>query len=361
LLAARSAVQRDPPDATAATEAPTTEAPAVAAPNHAPELIQATVDAADGRSLLLADDIRTALEGRGADADLAARFDGILREIDATSAEDGPLAALNIGAGDLVMLLERRFILDRGSSTLDLLGERRSRRYRRFAWGENDFPGGAGGANEARASEMIRALNDIRPERRANSTDDAVIGRREVDRDMETTIRSQFVNVEGQGSHRLHRDAAASFARMHAAAAAEGVDLRILDADRRFEASRRRAAEAGNNRAVADFSSHNLGLAIDFRLSVRGQRFREVRTRPFQNVVDMHAAPAHKWLFLRGEAFGWYAFHHEPWHWEYNPPGFRETFRASVGMAAEDDPAGAVGGAPTPVPEGAEPEAAPAE
>ena len=36
----------------------------------------------------------------------------------------------------------------------------------------------------------------------------------------------------------------------------------------------------------------------------------------------------HKWLLLRGEGFGWYPYQNEPWHWEYNPPGFREIFWA---------------------------------
>ena len=70
----------------------------------------------------------------------------------------------------------------------------------------------------------------------------------------------------------------------------------------------------------------------------------------------MTPAPAHKWLLLRGAAFGWYPYLHEPWHWEYNPPGFREVFRASVGLpedaaapadeaADEDEGAGAAASA----------------
>jgi hypothetical protein len=31
---------------------------------------------------------------------------------------------------------------------------------------------------------------------------------------------------------------------------------------------------------------------------------------------------------LRGEEFDWYPYQNEPWHWEYNPPGFREIFWA---------------------------------
>ena len=45
-------------------------------------------------------------------------------------------------------------------------------------------------------------------------------------------------------------------------------------------------------------------------------------------VVRMRESPVHKWLLLRGEEFGWYPYQNEPWHWEYNPPGFREIYWA---------------------------------
>jgi D-alanyl-D-alanine dipeptidase len=185
------------------------------------------------------------------------------------------------------------------------------------------------------------------------------VRKREVDSDLEQVIRDQFVPVEGQPHHKLHRTAAASFAAMRQAAEAEGVTLHILDADRRFAASRKRAAKAKNKKAIADFSSHNLGLAVDLRLSTRRQHVREIRTSPFGNLVKMTATPAHKWMLLRGASFGWYPFLHEPWHWEYNPPGFREAFRASIGLPADDPEAAArqatdEGGEPEPAPEGGE-------
>jgi hypothetical protein len=338
----RPCVQREPPTGTLSTG------------DRSAELIDAAVSlAGDGKTLLLAQDVRDALEGRHGDAALAAEFDAAMGRIDALGAEEGPIAPLTIAAGDLVRTLERRFILDRDRSSLDLLGERRSKRYRSFAWDPADFPDGPKGPNEARASEMIRATTSVRPERRPNSTADAVVGKREVDRDLEGTIRGQFVPVEGQPAHKLHRTAAASFVEMRAAAALDGVTLHILDAHRAFKASRRRAARAKHKKAIADFSSHNLGLAVDLRLSTRRQRFRETRTSPFQGVVDMTTAPAHKWMVLRGASFGWYPYAHEPWHWEYNPPGFRDVFRESVGLPLdEDDEAG--GAAPTGAEGGAE-------
>jgi len=352
----RAPVQRAPPTG----EAPAADATAGSATSgRAAQLIDVAVTmAAEGKTLLLPEDVRDALEGRAGDPELAAEFNAALARIEAAGPEEGPLAQLTVAAGDIITVLERHFILDRNRSTLDLLGDARSRRYRRFSWDPADFPGGTPGPHEARATEMFRAMASIRPERRPNSTENAVVAKREVDRDLEQTIRAQFVPIEGQANHKLHRAAAASFVEMRRAAAEEGVALQILDADRRFKASRQRAAKAGNKRAIADFSSHNLGLAVDLRLSARRQRFREIRTSPFQNVVNMTAAPAHKWMLLRGAEFGWYPYLHEPWHWEYNPPGFRATFRDSIGLPppAEGEQAG--GAAPAP-PEGEAAESAP--
>jgi hypothetical protein len=42
--------------------------------------------------------------------------------------------------------------------------------------------------------------------------------------------------------------------------------------------------------------------------------------------LDYSESPVHKWLFVNGEQYGWYPYQNEPWHWEYNPPGFRELF-----------------------------------
>jgi hypothetical protein len=77
-----------------------------------------------------------------------------------------------------------------------------------------------------------------------------------------------------------------------------------------------------------------LGLAVDLQMSVKSgvgkitqdQRSLEMTTVPMQNVVDMRKSPVHKWMFVNGEDYGWYPYQNEPWHWEYNPPGFRELF-----------------------------------
>lgn len=127
----------------------------------------------------------------------------------------------------------------------------------------------------------------------------------------------------------LNRHARDSFVRMREQAKAEGVDLDILSAHRRRQTAEANAARAGNPNAVASFSSHSLGLAIDFDMSHRSDiKFKALSTRPMSELVRMRESPVHKWLVLRGEEFGWYPYQNEPWHWEFNPPGFRDIFWA---------------------------------
>jgi hypothetical protein len=93
----------------------------------------------------------------------------------------------------------------------------------------------------------------------------------------------------------------------------------------------------GNPEAVAALSPHNLGVAIDLKMSVGKQRYKEATTRPMQNVVDMRESPVHKWMFMRGAAYGWYPYQVEPWHFEYNPIGMRERFRANLEQEEKAD------------------------
>ena len=103
----------------------------------------------------------------------------------------------------------------------------------------------------------------------------------------------------------------------------------ILSGHRRRQTAQANAARAGNPNAVASFSSHSLGLAIDFQMSHRNDiKFKGLSTRPMSELVRMRESPVYKWLLLRGEEFGWYPYQNEPWHWEYNPPGFRKIFWA---------------------------------
>jgi D-alanyl-D-alanine dipeptidase len=147
--------------------------------------------------------------------------------------------------------------------------------------------------------------------------------------------------VAGQPHHRLFEEAARAFERMAQVASYDSVELKILDSYRSPATAEANAAASGNPQAVAKFSSHTLGLAVDLQMSTATQRFLETTTHPMSNVAGMRAAEAHKWMVMRGAKFGWFPFGNEPWHWEYNPPGFRDRFRQVV------DPPKAPAGAAT--------------
>jgi len=229
----------------------------------------------------------------------------------------------------LLRVLELKFIHDPQTSTLDLLGPELSQHFRAFNWQADDFPGGPEGPNEQFADVMVDVLDLVRPERRANRSREAVLLRDEATEAIWEYVTAQWVAVPGQGRWKLNPHARDSFVRMHEQARTEGVDLNILSGHRSRQTAEANAARAGNPNAVASFSAHSLGLAIDFQLSHRGDiKFESLSTRPMSEVVRMRQSPVHKWLFLRGEEFGWYPYQNEPWHWEHNPPGFRELFWA---------------------------------
>ncbi len=234
-------------------------------------------------------------------------------------------------AGGLLVAAERLFILDPQRSTLELLDPTERDRYLGFAWHGDDFPRGPLGPNEDRADQMFTALTRLRPERRANRGAAAAVREEEFDDAMQTRVRAGLVSVPGERGQRLHRDAAAAYQQMRTAAAAEGVTLAIRRSYRPRERAQAAAARADNPAAVAPFSSHTLGLAVDLKMSHGTLRFTETTTHPFQNLVDMYKSPVHKWMFLRGEARGWFPYRREPWHWEYNPPGFRDRLRQAQG------------------------------
>ena len=228
----------------------------------------------------------------------------------------------------LLRALELKFIHDPKTSGLDILGPELSQHFRNFNWDENDFPGGPKGTNEQFADIMVDALDLVRAERRANTTPDAVVLRAEATDEVWDYMTNNWIAVPGQERWKLNRIALDSFVRMREQAKLDGVDLIILSAHRNPETAQRNAARAGNPDAVASFSSHSLGLAIDFKMSHGDLKLKEISTRPMSEVVRMRESPVHKWLLLRGEEFGWYPYQNEPWHWEYNPRGFREIFWA---------------------------------
>ncbi len=281
-------------------------------------LIQATADLAKtGTALLPQDYIWATLKDREQDAAVNAAFERAL-------ADDTCESRLA-----LLRALELKFIHDPKTSGLDILGPELSRYFRTFKWQDDDFPGGPKGPHEDLADVMVDALDLVRPERRANRTRDAVVLREEATEAVWEYITNEWVPVPGQERWMLNRHARDSFVRMRDQAKAEGVDLVILSGHRRRQTAQANAARAGNPNAVASFSSHSLGLAIDFQLSHRDDiKFQRLSTRPMSELVRMRESPVHKWLVLRGAEFGWYPYQNEPWHWEFNPPGFREIFWA---------------------------------
>lgn len=229
----------------------------------------------------------------------------------------------------LLRALELKFIHDPMTSGLDILGPGLSHHFRDFDWQEDDFPGGPKGPNEQFADVMVEALDLVRPERRANRSREAVVLREEASEAVWNYVTNQWVSVPGQERWKLNRHARDSFVRMREQAKVEGVDLVILSGHRDPQVAQANAARAGNSNAVASFSSHSLGLAIDFQMSHRNEiHFQGLSTRPMSELVRMRESPVYKWLLLRGEEFGWYPYQNEPWHWEFNPPGFREIFWA---------------------------------
>ncbi len=294
-------------------------------PESPMQLIEATAAlAGSGGSRLPANYIWATLRDRDQDTDINAAFELAFSQ----SNRETKLALLHT--------LELKFIHDPKTSGLDILGPELSKHFREFNWQEDDFPGGPEGPNEQFADVMVDTLDLVRPERRANSTRDAVVLKAEATEPVWNYITNQWVAVPEQERWKLNRHALESFVHMRERAKAEGVDLFILSAHRNPLTAQRNATRVGNPNAVASFSSHSLGLAIDFRMSHGDLKLDETTTRPMAEVVRMRESPVHKWLLLRGEEFGWYPYQNEPWHWEYNPPGFREIYWADFPSGAPE-------------------------
>jgi LAS superfamily LD-carboxypeptidase LdcB len=173
---------------------------------------------------------------------------------------------------------------------------------------------------------MDACLSRIRSERRANSTQTAVVTASQFNDDVWKYIQAEERPVPGQPTFKLNRWALASFLSMREVAKKDGVDIVIISSNRLPATAARNAAKENNSFAVASFSSHILGLAMDIQMRDGNVDVQEATTRPMSNVIAMRRSKAHKWMFLHGAAFGWYPYQHEPWHWEYNPAGFRERF-----------------------------------
>jgi LAS superfamily LD-carboxypeptidase LdcB len=295
-------------------------------------------DPPGGLTLLRRDDIRAALTARAGNPELSRGFDGSVEVISAFegATRENEYRAQAVG---LVKMLEDMFIHDASRSTIDLLPPARAAHYRGITWGRLDYPGHApeeeAGAQEGEAIAMAAEIARLRPERRPNLGADAVITQSQMTDAKRRRIRDNVREVDGQNGARLFDEAATAFERMARIAAFDNVELRILSSWRDPAVAAANAAASGNRMAVAAFSSHSLGLAVDIAMSGGGQHFTEMTTRPMSNVAAMRSSAAHKWMVLRAERFGWFPYGHEPWHWEYNPPGFRDRFLAIVDPPAQ--------------------------
>jgi peptidoglycan hydrolase-like protein with peptidoglycan-binding domain len=276
----------------------------------------------------------------------------------------------------------KAFINNPQASTLDFLPKNKCLEYRDLKWDYYDYPGGAGrpltdsngkpvtdkygntkepeGPNEEKAKQMVGNLKIVNPERRATVEEGGVPAgtavlcvrcdrtdphifivnegtsqKRTISPELWSWIKTELSPVQG---HDLNKHAATAFENMRKEAEKDGINLVILSgqgaAFREKTASDTGCTRAANVYAVACFpNSHNLGLAVDLKMSNGNQQYQEATTlgkNGMQNVVDMRQSPVHKWLFLNAAKFGFYPYTHEPWHWEYNPPDFSETFFAGA-------------------------------
>jgi len=118
----------------------------------------------------------------------------------------------------------------------------------------------------------------------------------------------ELVGVSGayRGEARLLPPAAAAWEQMRAAAAADGVDLRLIGAYRTYESQARAHQAYLEGRKGAPVlppgeSEHGLGLAVD--------------------VTNGHTVgpgdPEWGWLQVHARDYGWYPIRSESWHWEF--------------------------------------------
>jgi hypothetical protein len=121
--------------------------------------------------------------------------------------------------------------------------------------------------------------------------------------------------------------AAEAWTELVRAARADGVAAPVLLPTSGYRSVARQAAlwadalsKYGNPEAARKWvappggSAHHSGRAIDFYLGGRNSS---------ANVDNLRTLPAYKWLVAHAEAYGFYPYDREPWHWEYNPRAAR--------------------------------------
>lgn len=303
---------------------------------------EATRQLSNSPSLIRPGYLHQLIDERDKHAEFKAVFDALLQEVSAEKDFSSQNGLIDRQVSALFAPAELEFIHDDSMSSVDLLPADRAAHFEGIKWQHEDFPGGKKGKNEGQAVKLAKELSDIRPERRANSGSDPVVTKSKYNSDaaLRKYIDSELVAVPDFTSaapgetvppkqpkgHKMNRHAVAAYVQMREDALKEGIVL-IIGASHRSQATaEKNAAAADNSSAVASFSAHTLGLAMDLHLSHGTTKYSEISTRPYTNVMNMRSSPGHKWLFLRGAQYGFFPFQNEPWHWEYNPVGFREQF-----------------------------------
>jgi LAS superfamily LD-carboxypeptidase LdcB len=105
------------------------------------------------------------------------------------------------------------------------------------------------------------------------------------------------------GGHKLYGNAAKSYNAMREAAKRDGVDLKVTDSYRSYEAQvavakKKGLYSQGGLAAKPGTSKHGLGRAVD--LDVNGKN-----------------AKAYDWLKKHGAEYGFHTIPREKWHWEF--------------------------------------------
>jgi hypothetical protein len=258
------------------------------------------------------------------------------------------------------------FVADAMQSTIDRLPTAERERFAGISWGWADYPGTefpiagmrpedvarfrsdaaltydeAGrkfvGKHQSDAKALFLALSGNRPgggERRVNIGGQAVITAEEFaaadDQDAIDTYVTGQLGTALPGGQRLNTYATAAFLTMKEAAATDGVPLTVMSGFRSRASEEAGARQNTNRFAFGGFSPHSLGLAADISLRVGTSAradFSEASTR-MDKLVNMLSSPVYKWIYLNGAQYGFFQYRAEPWHWEYNPPGFKTTYWA---------------------------------
>jgi hypothetical protein len=235
------------------------------------------------------------------------------------------------------------WILSTERSAIELIADsmKRNRFLREINWKQEYFPHNPDATGHLAkgnlAEELFSAMARVVPERRVPFS----LRYRPDIADIVVPIPG-VPKIRGR-DRKLHPEASLAFVRMREAAAKDGILIRLISGLRtawRSAADQAHVRKGQSNpyAAAAGIGPHMYGLAVDLALSVPGLQIKEANTRTpdkMANVVRMYRSPVYKWLALYGSRFGWFPYRREPWHWEYNPQGFKERFEANVGKRRE--------------------------